>query len=134
MHPEPEILYNIQMTPLSAPAVLIVDDELALAELMVDACAALGKKALMVPSVVAAKKVMAETPTLRLALIDINLAGENGFDVALHARTAHPDIACVLVSGSGDLADRAAGFEDAAIYRKPLRLEFLAALLERIES
>lgn len=117
---------------MTSPTVLIVDDELALAELMVDACDALGQKAIMVPSVSAAKKVIADTPSLRLALIDIGLTAENGFDVASHASKVCPDLACVMVSGSGDRADRPAGFEDVVIYQKPLRLEFLAALLEKI--
>jgi signal transduction histidine kinase/ActR/RegA family two-component response regulator len=70
----------------------------------------------------------------RFALIDIGLPGIDGYEVARRARSRHPEMRLVAVTGYGQAQDRerakAAGFDAHLV--KPFSYDELARILERL--
>lgn len=67
-----------------------------------------------------------------LLLVDYAMPGMNGADVARRARTAHPALPIVFVTGHADTADLATAIgPDAPILHKPFGARELAATVDR---
>lgn len=68
-----------------------------------------------------------------LVLLDVNLPGENGFDVARRIRAWCPSIGIIMLTGRGELVDRVLGLELGAddYVQKPFELR---ELLARVRS
>lgn len=68
-----------------------------------------------------------------LVLLDVNLPGESGFDVARRLRVVAPTVGVIILTGRGDLVDRVLGLELGAddYVQKPFALR---ELLARIRS
>lgn len=69
-----------------------------------------------------------------LVLLDVNLPGENGFDVARRIRAHHPAIGLIMLTGRGDLVDRVLGLELGAddYLQKPFELRELLARMRAV--
>ena len=69
-----------------------------------------------------------------LVLYDVNLPGENGFDVVRRLRATHPQIGLIMLTGRGDLIDRVLGLEMGAddYIQKPFELRELLARIRAV--
>lgn len=69
-----------------------------------------------------------------LVLLDVNLPGENGFDVARRIRAWCPSIGIIMLTGRGELVDRVLGLELGAddYVHKPFELRELLARMRSI--
>ncbi len=117
----------------AAPAsVLVIDDDPDLRQTLTGALEALGFEASEAadgPSGLAMLK--ARRPDM--LLVDFAMPGMNGAEVALAARALHPDLPILFASGYADTEaiERVLG-EDAAILRKPFRIDELQAALSGV--
>ncbi len=69
-----------------------------------------------------------------LVLLDINLPGENGFDVARRIRAHCPTVGIIFLTGRADLVDRVVGLELGAddYVQKPFELRELLARVRAV--
>ena len=90
------------------PHILFVDDEAPIRELL---SLYFRKKGLEVTTAVTpgeARELAAKTP-ITLAILDVNLAGENGLELLSYFRSTYPAVPVILFTGLGgqDLVDQA---------------------------
>lgn len=93
------------MPPLfgDTSAVLIVDDDVRLAELLAVTLEHEGYVCTLAATAEEARRHLAERE-FALALIDVLMPGENGLELADHALGQHPHLAVVMVTGVDDPA------------------------------
>ena len=74
-----------------------------------------------------------KTHTQDLVLLDVNLKGENGFEIARHIQSHH-NAPIILISGKGDVVDRVVGLELGAdnYVTKPFHLRELLARIRTV--
>lgn len=120
------------MSP-SRRKVLIVDDAGPVVVLCVNVLQALGY------AVKGANRGEAALDILRkerfdLMVLDYKMPGLTGFEVFAQARTLHPDLAVVLVTGHGtpDIVDEANRLGFASILLKPFTSDELRGTVERV--
>ena len=108
-------------------AVLVVEDEVDVLELVQDALERRGLRVRSALSDVAAYAILeAEAPDFGMLIADINLGvGTTGFDVARRARTLNPNLKVVYISGHAAHVERH-GVADALMFPKPFYADELA--------
>ena len=123
----------------SGPQLLVVDDEPELRSLLVEYFARHGFAVEAVADAAAARASLAvRAPAL--AILDINMPGENGLSLARWMREAHPRVGLVMLTTASDTVDRVVGLELGAddYVPKPFEMrELLArvrAVLRRAET
>ncbi|MGD9602633.1 MAG: response regulator [Gammaproteobacteria bacterium] len=94
------------------PAILVVDDETELREMLVEY---LGGKGFHVLEAAdgAAARVLMQSHAVQLAVLDIQMPGEDGLSLARHLREHH-DIAIIMLTAASDAVDRVIGLEVGA--------------------
>ena len=114
------------------PTILIVDDEADLREVLEEYFVAQGYATLGAESAVAARSLAAQHP-IDLALLDINMPGEDGLSLARHLRERYARTAIVMLTSAGAVVDRIVGLEVGAddYVSKPFDLR---ELLARVKS
>ena len=117
---------------MSDPTILIVDDDEAFASILVDACRMIGHEAVRASGVTTGMAAIETWPGVKLALVDIQLDRESGFDFVALANARLPDLAFIMLSGLGAHAPRPEGYEDVTIVKKTLSIPDLGALIERV--
>ena len=127
-------------TPGAAgPALLVVDDEPELRSLLVEYFGRHGFAVEALADAAAARAALA-TRAPALAILDINMPGENGLSLARWMREAHPRVGLVMLTTASDTVDRVVGLELGAddYVPKPFEMrELLArvrAVLRRVET
>jgi DNA-binding response OmpR family regulator len=114
------------------PTLLVVDDEPELRSLLADYFGRHGFTVRSAPdAAVARQAVAAELPAL--AILDINMPGENGLSLARWLRDAHPGIGLVMLTTAGESVDRIVGLELGADDYLPKPFD-LRELLARVRS
>jgi len=93
--------------------ILIVDDETDVREVLEEYFASHGYAAIGAESAAAAKVIAAKQP-IDLALVDINMPGEDGLSLARHLRERYARIAIVMLTSAGTVIDRIVGLEMGA--------------------
>ena len=93
--------------------ILIVDDEPDVREVLEEYFVAHGYAAIGAESAAAAKAVAARQ-LVELALVDINMPGEDGLSLARYLRERHAGIAIVMLTSAGTVVDRIVGLEMGA--------------------
>ena len=123
----------------SSPQLLVVDDEPELRSLLVEYFARHGFAVEAVGDAAAARAALAvRLPAL--AILDINMPGENGLSLARWMREVHPRVGLVMLTTASDTVDRVVGLELGAddYVPKPFEMrELLArvrAVLRRAET
>lgn len=112
---------------------LVVDDEPEWRSLLADY---FGRHGFAVTDVEDAGQARAslrrEAP--RLAIVDINLPGEDGLSLVRWMRSAHPQVAVVLLTAQGETVDRVVGLELGAddYVSKPCELRELLARVRAV--
>lgn len=97
----------------SSPTILIVDDEPDMREVLEEYFAAQGYATLSAESAGAARSLAARH-AIDLALLDINMPGEDGLSLARHLRERYARIAIVMLTSAGTVVDRIVGLEMGA--------------------
>ena len=125
--------------PAGRPNLLVVDDEPERCALLAEYFGRHGYAVRSAPDAAAARAAVAQHPPA-LALLDINMPGENGLSLARWLREAHPGVAIVMLTTAGEAVDRIVGLELGAddYVPKPFEMrELLArvrAVLRRVDS
>jgi len=119
------------MTPKAT--ILIVDDEPEVRSVLEEYFGAHGYAAIGAESAAAAKAIAAEKP-VDLALVDINMPGEDGLSLARHLRERYAKIAIVMLTSAGTVVDRIVGLEMGAddYVAKPFDPRELAARVKSV--
>jgi len=95
------------------PTILIVEDEAEMREVLDEYFVAQGYATLTAEDAVAARSLVARHP-IDLALLDVNLPGEDGLSLARHLRERYARTAIVMLTGAGAVVDRIVGLEVGA--------------------
>ena len=113
--------------------ILIVDDEPDVREVLEEYFATHGYAALGAESADAAKALAAKQP-IDLALVDINMPGEDGLSLTRHLRERYAKIAIVMLTSAGTVIDRIVGLEMGAddYVPKPFDPRELAARVKSV--
>ena len=93
--------------------ILIVDDEPDVREVLEEYFATHGYAALVAQGASEARAIAAAQP-VDLALIDINMPGEDGLSLARHLRERYARIAVVMLTSASTVVDRIVGLEMGA--------------------
>jgi signal transduction histidine kinase/ActR/RegA family two-component response regulator len=117
-------------TPAEQRRILIVEDDLPIAELLTSMCAELGYQTAHAPNATAALNVLQEnTAPIHMVLSDMVMPGTmDGLALALAIRKDYPQLPVLLTTGSSRAAI-AAGKHGFRLLLKPYRLLTLAAEL-----
>lgn len=120
------------MSPDAKARVLVVDDSRLMREIASDALSGVARVE-CVDGAEAALETLERGP-VDLVLTDLEMEGLSGLDLLERARSLHPDIAFVVLTGhaSVDSAIRALRMGAADYLRKPIEPEELALTVERV--
>ena len=113
-------------------AVLVVDDDPSIRELLATYLSERECTVLAVSNCAEARELVASRPCA-VALLDIGLPGEDGLSFARYLRECH-DIGIIILSGAGETIDRIVGLEIGAddYLPKPFDLRELHARLKSV--
>ena len=115
------------------PTLLVVDDEPELRGLLAEYFGRHGFAVSVAEDAVEARqRIAAARPDL--AVLDINMPGENGLSLARWLREAHPAVAIVMLTTAGEPVDRIVGLELGAddYISKPYELRELLARVRAV--
>ena len=114
------------------PVVLVVDDEPELRSLLAEYFGRHGFTVRTAADAAAARAAVAEQAPA-LAILDINMPGENGLSLARWLRESHPRIGLVMLTTAGESVDRIVGLELGADDYLPKPFE-VRELLARVRA
>ncbi len=114
------------------PEVLVVDDEPELRTLLAEYFGRHGYAVTTASDAAAARALLAELRPA-LAVLDVNMPGENGLSLARWLREAHPRVGIVMLTTAGESVDRIVGLELGADDYIPKPFE-MRELLARVRS
>jgi two-component system phosphate regulon response regulator OmpR len=115
------------------PQLLLVDDEAELRELLAEYFLRQGFAVRVAADAAQARQLIAaELPAL--ALLDLNMPGENGLSLARWLREQHPQVAIMMLTTASDAVDRVVGLELGAddYVSKPFDLRELLARVRAV--
>ena len=112
---------------------LVVEDHLALLDVTVDVLAAQGHEVIGISSA----EAVAELPVhfaADIAILDLNLPGEDGLQLAQRLRQVQPGIGIIMVTARNTLAHKLSGYEHGAdmYLTKPTEPEELCAAVQAL--
>ena len=123
----------------ASPDLLVVDDEPELRSLLAEYFGRHGYTVRTAADAAQARlEVAAQAPTL--AILDVNMPGENGLSLARWMRESHPLMGLVMLTTEGASTDRIVGLERGAddYLPKPFEMRELLAhvrvVLQRVED
>jgi two-component system phosphate regulon response regulator OmpR len=122
------------MQTVSAKAtLLIVDDEVDVREVLEEYFTSHGYTTIGAENAAVAKALAAKHP-IDLALVDINMPGEDGLSLARHLRERYKSLAIVMLTSAGTVVDRIVGLEMGAddYVPKPFDPRELAARVKSV--
>ncbi len=121
------------MITAQPPHVLVIDDDSAVLELVVEALTAHGMKVHPYSEGEEAMKLLADpmSPTFDLVLSDINMDGMDGFEVIHRVKAMKPNLPVVLMTGAASVeyTIRALRMGASNMFMKPLALRDLVKSL-----
>jgi signal transduction histidine kinase len=114
--------------------VLVIEDEAAVRELVLDVLAELGLATLSASDGPAALKVLQSDARIDLVVTDVGLPGMNGRALADAARKLRPDLKFLFITGYAENAALARGFlgPGMAMVTKPFAVDALAARIREM--
>jgi two-component system phosphate regulon response regulator OmpR len=119
--------------PATLPSLLVVDDEPELRGLLAEYFGRHGFAVRMAADSAQARELIAAARP-DLAVLDINMPGENGLSLARWLREAHPRVAIVMLTTASESVDRIVGLELGAddYVAKPYELRELLARVRAV--
>ncbi len=118
--------------PENQPVVMVVDDEPELRSLLAEYFGRHGFVVRQAEDAAVARRLVAEQAPA-LAILDVNMPGENGLSLARFLREAHPRMGLVMLTTAGESVDRIVGLELGADDYLPKPFE-MRELLARVRS
>ena len=114
--------------------VLLVEDEVLVAALAVDALEELGYQTVEVTTAKAAREVASGNAPLAFAVIDVGLPDGRGDALALELRKAHPDLPIVIATGydGAHVEEALRRQRRTAVLNKPYDIGQLQAAIQAI--
>jgi two-component system, cell cycle sensor histidine kinase and response regulator CckA len=124
LDPVQEVLYQ--------PAVLVVDDDQAVREMLEDVLVELGCRVKVARDAPAATEIF-PTESFEMVIIDQTLPGISGLEFAKGLRKQDPNLVLVLISGWGqeEILDKAPGAVIDLVGEKPITLEKIMEVLNQ---
>jgi len=116
----------------TAPVLMVVDDEPELRMLLAEYFSRHGFEVRPAEDAAAARALVAQGAPA-LAILDVNMPGENGLSLARWLREAHPAIGLVMLTTVGESVDRIVGLELGADDYIPKPFE-MRELLARVRA
>ena len=115
------------------PALLVVDDEPELRGLLAEYFGRHGFVVRTAQDAAQARELIASALP-QLAVLDINMPGENGLSLARWLRAVHPAVCIVMLTTAGETVDRVVGLELGAddYVSKPYELRELLARVRAV--
>ena len=115
------------------PALLVVDDEPELRGLLAEYFGRHGFEVRSASDAAQARELISGAKP-DLAVLDINMPGENGLSLARWMREAHPEVAIVMLTTASESVDRIVGLELGAddYLSKPFELRELLARVRAV--
>ena len=112
---------------------LVVEDHLALLDVTVDVLTAQGHEVIGIASAEAVDALPAHFAA-DIAILDLNLPGEDGLQLAQRLRQVQPGIGIIMVTARNTLAHKLAGYEHGAdmYLTKPTEPEELCAAVQAL--
>jgi DNA-binding response OmpR family regulator len=107
------MMQAMQASSAREATILIVDDEPGVRDVLEEYFAGHDYVAVGAESANAARTIAAKQP-VDLALVDINMPGEDGLSLARHLRERYPGIAIVMLTSADAVVDRVVGLEMGA--------------------
>ncbi len=93
------------------PAILVVDDERAIADTVVYALRTEGFAPEWCATVAAARTRLAQPALPALVVLDVSLPDGNGFDLCREIRRHHPQLPVIFLTARSEVIDRVVGLE-----------------------
>ncbi|HEV6964955.1 MULTISPECIES: response regulator [Roseateles] len=118
--------------PDTPPSLLLVDDEPELRALLAEYFGRNGFSVVQAQDAATARARVAERVP-DVAVLDINMPGENGLSLARALREAHPRLGLLMLTTAGEAIDRVVGLEVGADDYVPKPFE-LRELLARVRA
>ena len=118
--------------PAAKPVVLVVDDEPELRTLLGEYFGRHGFEVKTAPEAASARALIARAAP-DLAILDVNMPGENGLSLARWLRESHPRVGLVMLTTAGESVDRIVGLELGADDYVPKPFE-MRELLARVRA
>ncbi len=118
--------------PDNLPVVMVVDDEPELRSLLAEYFGRHGFTVRQAEDAAAARRLVAEQAP-ELAILDVNMPGENGLSLARFLRESHPRMGLLMLTTAGESVDRIVGLELGADDYIPKPFE-MRELLARVRS
>ena len=117
----------------ASPALLVVDDEPELRGLLAEYFGRHGFAVRTAQDAAQARELIGVARP-ELAVLDINMPGENGLSLARWLREAHPAVSIIMLTTAGDPVDRIVGLELGAddYVNKPYELRELLARVRAV--
>jgi DNA-binding response OmpR family regulator len=125
------------MTPKAITTVsgklLVVDDESEMRALLSEYFSRYGFEVAQAQDAVEAREVIGRSPP-ELAIVDVNMPGENGLSLVRWLREAHPGVSVILLTANDETVDRVVGLEIGAddYVSKPCELRELLARVRAV--
>jgi two-component system phosphate regulon response regulator OmpR len=116
----------------NSPVVMVVDDEPELRALLAEYFGRHGLVVRQAEDAAAARRMVAEQAPA-LAVLDVNMPGENGLSLARFLRESHPRMGLVMLTTAGESVDRIVGLELGADDYLPKPFE-MRELLARVRA
>jgi two-component system cell cycle sensor histidine kinase/response regulator CckA len=113
--------------------ILIVDDEVAVAEGLSDVLCAEGHT-IAIAGTAAEGEVSAERFRPDVALVDVGLPDGNGVDLAARLRSRYPELRVLIMSGHADASGALLDDSKIRFLQKPFTIEALLTILETFEN
>jgi DNA-binding response OmpR family regulator len=98
------------MYPTSSPHLLVVDDEPELRSLLQEYFSGHGYQVSVAEDAKAAREIMARTPA-QLAILDVNMPGEDGLSLARWLRGQHARTGIIMLTTAAETVDKVVGLE-----------------------
>jgi PAS domain S-box-containing protein len=111
---------------------LLLEDDPSLRQMTGQLLHEIGVDALEVGNLAETRAAITNGPPVDLAIVDMNLGGENGMDAIRELRAANPKLPVIITSGYGDSVQRGADAHDDArtiILPKPYSLSALKRII-----
>ena len=118
--------------PAARPVVMVVDDEPELRTLLGEYFGRHGFEVRTAPEAATARALVAQAAP-DLAILDVNMPGENGLSLARWLRESHPRVGLVMLTTAGEAVDRIVGLELGADDYVPKPFE-MRELLARVRA
>ncbi|AWK87085.1 response regulator transcription factor [Azospirillum thermophilum] len=117
---------------MTAPSIVVVEDEDSLRSDMVDYLSGCGFEAVGARSGTELDQILT-THAVAVVVLDVNLPGEDGFKIAARLRDSH-GIGIIMVTARGSTVDRVVGLEIGAdaYFVKPVEMRELEAQVKSL--